>query len=135
MKSPLICVRDFGPNSECRYPIGKINGPNGEVKLKFIHYKSFDEASKKWEERKNYNNLFVVMTCTDKISESLINEFENLSFDSKIMFLNHKTSYKCCKYIKGFENKDGLGFLWDYSSFGQKYYDQSAFVNWFNSKR
>ena len=65
-------------------PVGMID----DVKLVFNHYKSFDEAVKKWEERKrrvNYDNLYFIF---DDIADAEYNdllEFNKLNCRGKVI--------------------------------------------------
>lgn len=51
---------EYEPNLQSEYPVALL----GDVELHFNHYKSFEEAKEKWDQRKqriNRNNLFVEM--------------------------------------------------------------------------
>lgn len=48
---------------ESKYPVGELGGG---IRINFVHYKSFEEAIQKWEERKRrikWDNLYVVGTA------------------------------------------------------------------------
>lgn len=99
------------------YPIGQID----DIKVYFMHYKSFDEAKRKWEERCkriDFDNLYVMMTKrSSRCTEEHIRIFDGLPYLNKVLFTNKEyPRYKSTFYIKGFENKDGVPILLDYES-------------------
>lgn len=53
--------------SELAYPVGQLKSDIfSPITIKFVHYKTFEQAKQKWEERKsriNYSNLFFLMEC------------------------------------------------------------------------
>lgn len=68
------------------YPVGMLNG---ELRIDFVHYKSFREAKEKWEIRKkriNYENLFFMMTDRDGCTEEQMRYFDALPFGRKVIF-------------------------------------------------
>lgn len=94
------------------YPVGILD----DIKIYFQHYFSFEEAKRKWEERKarmDYNNLYVLFADTDGCTEKDI---------------------KSAVYIRGFENEDGVGICVYYKGklSYKKYYDDFDYVAWFN---
>lgn len=117
------------------YPVGKLE----DITIHFMHYRSEQEAEKKWLERSarlNVDNLFVLMTDRDGCTYQDLQAFDILPFKNKIVF-THKAypEFKSAFYIKGFENQGYVGDLYQYSGwFGKKYYDQFNYVNWFNGK-
>lgn len=72
------------------YPIGILRGGRfnlPDIAVRFIHYRSFDEAKAKWEsrfKRVNYNNLFFVMEKGLYVSESIIDKFSALPYRNKV---------------------------------------------------
>lgn len=117
------------------YPVGLLD----DVKIYFQHFKTEDDARKKWNERVariNYDNLFVMFTSRDGCSLDNLKEFDNLAFAHKVVFVNNPISdIKSAFYIKGFENNAAVGMLLDYRSpySVKKYYDDFDYVNWFNN--
>lgn len=116
-----------------KYPKGIL----GDIELKFVHYSSFEEGKKKWEERSkriDFNNLFILSTDQDGCTYSLIKKFDELPFKNKVMLTNKKyNEFKSTYFINGFEEKDSVGFLFEYKGItGKVYYDDFNFVEWFN---
>lgn len=94
----IIFLKNFDeyiqlPVEECadesaEYPIGVLKGSAGDVRVFFMHYKTFEEAVDKWNERKsriNAGNLFVIMegnSCDD----AMLKDFDGLNFANKVVF-------------------------------------------------
>lgn len=121
-------------NTEETYPVGRID----DIIIHFMHYKNFESAKEKWNERLkrlNKDNLFIIMTDRDGCTYELIERFDKLPFINKVIF-THK-EYKNIRssfYIEGFENEGQVGELSKYKSkFSfNRYYDQFDYVEWFN---
>lgn len=116
------------------YPVGKL----ADITLHFMHYHSEQEAREKWQERLkrlNLDNLFIMMTDRDGCTEQDLQNFDRLPFENKVVF-THKPYPEICSsvYIKGFENQNQVGDLFEFSGWnGKKYYDQFDYIAWFNS--
>lgn len=93
------------------YPTGMLS----DIKIRFNHYSSFEEAEKKWEERKkriNWNNLFIIGIDGDNCTYESMLRFDNLPFKNKVIFTHLPyPEIKSSFYIPGFENCDGVGVL------------------------
>lgn len=118
-----------------KYPIGKL----GDIKINFMHYENFQLAKEKWDERKkriDKNNLYILATEKDGCTYELIKRFNNLPYKNKVM-LTHKPydEVKSTYYIKGFESRHSLGFIFEYKGENTylKYYDDFDYVEWFNN--
>lgn len=117
-----------------KFPRGKL----GDLTINFLHYKSFEEAKKKWDERKkriNFNNLFIMTTDRDGCTYEMIKQFDELPYKNKVIF-THKyyPEFKSAYYIKGFENEKEVCKLSDYKNFiGNKYFDDFDYVEWLNN--
>ena len=119
-----------------RFPIGII----GDVKIYFLHYKSFNEAKEKWDKRKkrvNFNNIYVIFTDRDGCNKEMMKKFDSLKIKNKIIFTHKKfDDIKSAKYIKGFENDKSVGILSEYENIlGKRYLDQFKYIEWFNRKK
>lgn len=117
------------------YPVGKL----ADIEIHFMHYHSEQEAREKWQTRTarmDLNNLFIMMTDRDGVTEEDIQQFDQLPFKNKVMF-THKPyeNLPSTFYIRGFETQDQVGDLFLFSGWnGKKYYDQFDFVRWFNQQ-
>lgn len=117
------------------YPIGRLR----DINLYFQHYSSFEEARKKWIERKkriNKNNLYILFTDRDGCSHQDLLKFDQLTYKNKVVFTNreyHEISSSF--YIPGFENEESVGICSEFipDKNWLRYYDQFDYVEWFNN--
>lgn len=119
--------------TEKSYPVGKL----ADLEIHFMHYHSEQEANEKWQLRTlrmKLDNLFIMMTDRDGVTEKDIQLFDQLPFKNKVIF-THKPypAFKSACYIKGFEKQNQVGHIFEFSGWnGKKYYDQFDYVKWFN---
>ena len=107
MKQPILPYQD----DRFEYPTGML----GDIEIRFNHYKTFEEAVAKWEERKkriDWNNLFILGIDGDECTYESIRRFDQLPYENKVIF-THKPypEFKSAYYIKGFENEKAVGVL------------------------
>lgn len=93
------------------YPRGMI----GDVEIRFNHYKTFDEAVAKWNERKqriDWDNLFVFGVDCDNCTYDSIRRFDALPYPHKVIF-THKPypEFSSAYYLPGFEGKNCVGVV------------------------
>ena len=85
----------------------------GALRINFIHYDSFEEGVRKWEERKkriNWDNLFLVGTEKDGCTYETIRRFDCLPYKNKVIFTHVEyPEFSSAYYIRGFEEKEELG--------------------------
>lgn len=97
--------------SKEKYPVGLLGG----VQVNFIHYKTFEEAVQKWEERKkriNWDDLFIIGTDKDGCTLETIRDFERLPYKNKVIFTHVEyPEFPSSYYIKGFEKEEELGVI------------------------
>ena len=92
-----------------QFPCGMLD----DIKIRFNHYDTFEEAVYKWNERKkriNWDNIYIMGIDGDKASYSSLKKFDKLPYKNKVIFTHRdypeiKSSYK----ISGFEDKDEVG--------------------------
>lgn len=119
--------------TEKSYPVGKL----ADLEIHFMHYHSEQEANEKWQlrtSRMKLDNLFIMMTDRNGVTEKDIQLFDQLPFKNKVIF-THKPypAFKSACYIKGFEKQNQVGHIFEFSGWnGKKYYDQFDYVKWFN---
>ena len=128
LTQPLTFVK-----TEKSYPVGKL----ADLEIHFMHYHSDQEANEKWQlrtSRMNFDNLFIMMTDRDGVTEKDIQLFDQLPFKNKVIFThNPYPAFKSAYYIKGFEKQNQVGDIFEFSGWtGKKYYDQFDYVKWFN---
>ncbi len=121
--------------SDRSYPVGRI----GDVKLYFMHYKSFEEAKAKWEERSrrvHYDNLFFIMTEREGCTAAIAQEFDKLPYQNKVL-LTHvpMPQIRCAYHLPGFENCQEMGTVTDCrnSFWRRRYIDAFDYVRFFNT--
>ena len=71
----------------------------GNVSVQMTHYPDFDEAVKKWEERKrkiNWYNIFVTMMTNDL---ELLQQFDELPYGKKVCFVPFKSDLDSAYYV------------------------------------
>lgn len=107
MKQPILPYED----SRFEFPTGML----GDIEIRFNHYKIFDEAVAKWEERKkriDWNNLFVLGIDGDNCTYETIQRFDQLPYKNKVIFTHIPyPEIKSAYYIPGFEKEQGVGVL------------------------
>ena len=130
MKQPITKYDD--PRFE--YPTGML----GDIEIRFNHYDTFEEAVKKWEERKqriNWDNLFILGIDGDECTYESIQRFDSLPYKNKVIF-THKPypEIKSSYYIKGFEDKESVGVLLYFKKkfWIRRYLDDFDYVSFLN---
>lgn len=121
-----------GSNTTGTYPVMLL----GDLTLFMVHYKSFEEAKVKWEDRKarvNYDNLCILAVDRDGYTPELKKRFAALPYH-KVMFVHKPEDVNgCFYYIKGFENTQSVGVLTDSHGWkGLRYLDQFDYISFFN---
>lgn len=132
MEQPILPFED----NRFEFPTGML----GDIEIRFNHYKTFDEAVAKWEERKqriNWNNLFVLGIDGDNCSYETIQRFDMLPYENKVIFTHVpypeiKSSY----YIPGFEKNEGVGVLLYLKKqfLVRRYLDDFDYISFLNGK-
>ena len=120
------------PDLNFDYPVVAL----GDVIIYMNHYRSFDAAVEKWNERKqriNWENLFVTMYTSD---EKILQEFDALPYDKKVCFVPFKSDLNSAWFINpaikhGLEfwnivNQFGKGNLFCYDPFDMLLYGKKT---------
>ena len=120
-----------------QFPCGMLD----DIKIRFNHYDTFEEAVYKWNERKkriNWDNIYIMGIDGDKASYSSLKKFDKLPYKNKVIFTHRdypeiKSSYK----ISGFEDKDEVGVLIYFKKkfFIRRYLDDFVYVSFLNNER
>ena len=96
---------DFIP-SEWNYPVAILHGNWGDVIVYFTHYKSEQEALKKWSKRKervNPQNIFIMMDG-DNCTEEQVKSFECIHVKRKVIIT--MKNYPECKSVFAIKRQD-----------------------------
>lgn len=111
--------------NEVPYPVGRLD----DVEIRFVHYKSFEEAKKKWEERcKRINFQKIVVMATDRDgmgTKECMAEFNKLPYKKIMYTAKEHTEYAWTRYCPAFRKKHCVGVMTGYADFfGNKYYEK-----------
>lgn len=106
-------------DNEITYPIGVLNE---EIEIHFLHYKSNEEAKKKWEKRKtrvDFNNLFISFSDRDLCNLELALEFDSLHYKNKVFFsAKNIPEIKSLVHLKKYQHQETIGDIytnrWNY---------------------
>lgn len=74
------------------FPVGILGEGAKAIRIYFEHYKTFDNAKTKWEERKqriHYDNLYIIMGEHHGATRETIENFEKLPYVHKVMVTCH----------------------------------------------
>ena len=107
----------------------------GDIVIYMNHYRGFDEAVKKWNERKqriNWYNFFVTMYTED---EKILQNFDALPYGKKVCFVPFKSDLDSAWYINPelrcdplwkIVNQFGEGRLFPYDPFDMLLYGKKT---------
>lgn len=118
-----------------QYPVAIL----GDIYLYLVHYKSLDEACRKWNERKkriNYDKIVILNNDREGMTDELMDRFESLPY-KKVMFVHKPTSRdpQIFHYLPGYEQEEQVGIITDPKSFlGQRPIDQFDWVRFLNEE-
>lgn len=121
------------------FPVGLLD----DVRVYFRHYKSFEEAKKKWQERCtriHWDNLYFLMTDGRGSSETVVREFDALPWRHKVLLTcRNYNDVKCAvkMNIPGHEGQDlGAPELFHYKGLfvADKAIDDWDYITFLNNK-
>lgn len=119
------------------YPAGLLD----DIRINFLHYKSFEEGIRKWEERKrriNWNNLFIFGTARGDCTYDTIRNFDQLPYENKVIFTNRQyPEFQSAYYIRGFDKQKEIGILVEYKKqlLVRRYLDDFDYVDFLNRNK
>lgn len=82
--------------SDYNHPVARL----GDITIYFNHYKTNEEAQKRWDTRKkriNYDNLFLIMYDKDGLTEENLEKLKTIKCRGKIVISNKK--YRSMDYV------------------------------------
>lgn len=118
----------------CDYPVGMLQ----DIRVNFTHYETFDEAVKKWQERKrrvDWDHIYIMGCEKDGCTYETLQRFEALPYKKKVVFTKQEyTEFASAFYIRGFEKCQELGNIISFKpGFLKRRYiddfDYIAFIN------
>ena len=119
------------------YPCGMI----GDVEIRFNHYKTFEEAAAKWEERRkriDWDNLFIIGIDGDDCTYDSLRRFDALPYKNKVIFTHTPyPEFSCAHYIPGFDAQEGVYRITDFTGGRsiRRHMDHFDYVSFLNGKR
>lgn len=111
------------------YPIGVLD----DIEIVFLHYKSEEEARKKWNRRKariNWNNLIVKFNDQNRCTPEHIKAFDQLPYQHKVCFVANPV--KGTKNTILFKEFEGLNCIPNDIQSYVKYIDIDKYLNSLN---
>lgn len=130
MEEEIVEIED---ESDC--PAGML----GDIRINFVHYATFEEGVRKWEERKkriNWNNLFFIGSERGECTYETIRRFDQLPYDNKIILTHVEyPEFSSAYCIRGFEENDKLGIILNFKKqfLKRRYLDDFDYVRFLNS--
>lgn len=103
-----------------------------------MHYSSFEEAARKWEERKQkiqWDRIVLIATDRGGCTYEDLRSFDQLAFPNKIVFTHVEyPEFSSGRYIPGFEDQKEVGILTDFKpGFPlRRYMDAFDYVSFLN---
>ncbi len=132
LQQPVIPYED----ERFEYPCGMI----GDVEIRFNHYKTFEEAAAKWDERKkriDWDNLFIIGIDGDGCTYETLRRFDALPYKNKVIF-THKPypEFVSAHYLPGFEDREGVYRPTDFApgKWIRRHMDQFDYVSFLNGR-
>lgn len=90
-------VEDKDETIKWKFPVGTLvsnDESHNNVNIYFNHYKSFDDAKQKWQERKKrilWDKIYVIYDFNDKDCDTnMLYRFEELPFEHKVSLTHYK---------------------------------------------
>ncbi len=119
------------PPKSC--PRGSLDG----IIVNFTHYDSFKSAVAAWKrrcERINFDNLWIIATDRDGVTEEDIASLQNVPCKGLLVFTAKKYKYPYCFQLKQFENQGQIGNILRKTFYGKRYFElYFDYVGWLNS--
>lgn len=116
-----------------KYPVARL----GDIYLYLVHYKTVDEAIRKWNERKrriNPDKIVILNNDREGMTEELMDRFERLPYP-KVMFVHRPVGRdpRIFHYLPGYENEECVGIITDATGWtGLRPVDQFDWVDFLN---
>ena len=118
------------------FPVGDLGG----LRIDFMHYSTFEEAKRKWDERKqriNYENLYFMLIEREGCTLDDLRRFDALPLEHKVVFTHRKyPAIQSSFYLPGFEKQGEVRLSMHYPKAYsiKRYVDKFDFVKWVNAQ-
>lgn len=104
----------------------------------FQHYTSFEEAKKKWNERKNrinWNNIYFVWEYYETLcKEEWIHEFDKLPIKKLIITHKHVDGLENAQVVHCYDNDKPVAKILQYNGLSEKrYLEEEDYIHFLNS--
>lgn len=104
----------------------------GEIKVTFVHYKTEDEAIKKWIDRSQriiWDDIYIIATGHDGLEQhELMERFNALPYENKIMFTHDDwPQYDWAKQVKSISKYKKMPPLTEFATMDGKRFYETAF--------
>jgi uncharacterized protein (DUF1919 family) len=123
-KEANFIIEQKGP-----YPIGVID----DFEIQFLHYKTPEEAAKKWKERAarvDFNNLYTVFSERDVCTKEHLEAFERIKLPNKVCFTAHDyPELKSTVWIKDYDHQKYIGDIFTENTLIDKYFNVAQWLN------
>ena len=87
LKEYLSCDITEVTDKTVSFPVGKLEVRGNSVEIYFMHYKSFEEAKRKWNERKervSFDNIYIIQLIQNATEEDIC-KFDKLQYKNKML--------------------------------------------------
>lgn len=126
---------DEKESKEMGYPVGDLAG----IKIYFLHYRTFDEAKIKWDERKqriNWDNIYLTMMQSSADDDDLLERYLKLPYQKVLFTIKNNSTNKCFCYLEGTIENGEIKDLCQYEHkfTGRRLIDKFDYVAFLNSK-
>lgn len=113
------------PVSALPYPVGRID----DIEVRFVHYKSFNEAAAKWTERAqriNWEHICVIATDHDGMYRAdLLSRFDKIPFPKILFSAKEYPQYDWIVQVPQFKNRNNVKVMTEYADFsGHRWYEK-----------
>ena len=135
----IVQVKDMDRD----YPVGRIeplDNNHKEITIFFQHYKSFDEAKRKWQERYqrvNWDNIFYIYEFYDTLYDNqLLYDFDSADLPGKKIILLHREipNVKNSFVLHCYKEDLPIAKVFEYKGFsGKRYLDEFNYVDFLNT--
>ena len=108
-----------------------------DILLTFTHFRTYEDGKKAWYRRckkVNYDNLWIIATDYDGITEEDIAALQTVPCRGLVVFTSKKLDYPYCFYMPQFEGQPHVGDLMQKTIWGKRYFENYFdYVGWLNS--